>query len=229
MRGPLMEAAGDGTGGGGGGGGEPVFDKEKFRADFNADVNKILANQFKAFESNLDKKYAAKPAEEPPPEDPAKGGKPIDPEVAKLRAQLEKINARADASDKAREAADKRAEEKERHSLIRTELGKFQFAKENGIDAAFKVLGPDIKRNDASELVGPNDEPLGEYIASQLTTAYDFMLAPKQVGGSGATNGKGRGPAPVQLEDIKPGMKPEDLARVRQEIARVAAEALQGR
>jgi hypothetical protein len=35
---------------------------------------------------------------------------------------------------------------------------------------------------------------------------------------------KNRSPRGVQLEEIKPGMKPEDLARARQEIAEVLKE-----
>jgi hypothetical protein len=223
VRGPLMDPEPAPAGGG-------AFDPTKFRTDLLGDVGKLLKDQFKAFGGDLDKKYATKPTDpnpaDPNPADP--NPKPGDPATTALQKQLASLNQKLEASDKARVEAEKKAEEKERHSLIRGELGKFQFSKENGLDAAFRLLAADIKRNESGELVGPNDEPLGDYVSAKMNSDYDNLLAPKPVGGTGAGPGGKRGQRTYNLEDLKVGMKTEDLDAMRAHIANMAKEALLG-
>jgi ribosomal protein S20 len=210
-----------GAGGGDGGG---AFDPAKFKTELLGEVGKLFApitGKLKELEEKL------KPTEPAAGGDGQQGdGKEPKPD-ATLQKKYEKLASDFDAEKKARAEADRRAEEKERHSLIRTELGKFQYAKENGVDQAFRILGSEIKRDDDGSLVGPEGQPFGEYISSQLTTNYDNLLAPKQAGGTGATGQRGGGQRTAQIEDIKHGMSQEERSRVRAAIAAALVESQQ--
>ena len=55
------------------------------------------------------------------------------------------------------------------------------------------------------------------------------LLPARLAGGSGASGAQKVPPGGgVDLDKIRPGMSPEEMERVRQEIARVASQALRG-
>ncbi len=122
------------------------------------------------------------------------------------------------------------AEELERASVVRNELQRLGVTK---VDLAFKVVKDDIQRAEDGRLVARSHEgekPVREYLNQFVLENPEFL--PARIPG-----GSGLGPAhrPVQtvpnskgvdIDKIKPGMSPEDLERVRQEIARVATESV---
>jgi len=123
------------------------------------------------------------------------------------------------------------AEEAERNAAIRAELQRLGVVK---VDLAFKAVKDDIHKSEDGQLVAANEQgtvALREYL-TQFVKENPELLPPRNLSGSGATpnprnsllNSSG-----IELEKIKPGMAAEDLNRVRQEVARIAAQALGGR
>lgn len=161
-------------------------------------------------------------------------GKAADPALA---AQIRALERRLKESDD-RQAAMKAesdktkadADLKDLNSNLRTKLaGKFKFADEQALQDAFDIFSPKIKRNEEGAIVGHDGTPLEQYLEESMRSKQ-YLLAPKDAGGAGARNG-GRPPGaqPFDINNIKPGMKPEDRALALQEIARASVEASAGR
>ena len=211
----LMEPAGDGGGGGGGApaggeGGDAAFDPGKFKAEVLLDFNKNLTSAFAKFEEKFKPKEPPTPSGDPP-DAPKPGDQKPDAKYKALEKQIADLRAEND----------KRTEEvrrEKRNSTLTTELGKLGVPAER-MKAAIRVIDPDIKFTDDGQLVGDDETPLTEYLAKWIGE-NDMFLPPKPVGGAGAGAGqRGRGEKPPQIEDIKPGMKPEDMERIRQHDA----------
>jgi hypothetical protein len=124
------------------------------------------------------------------------------------------------------------AEEAERSSAIRAELQRQGIAKP---DLAFKVVKEDVRRRDDGRLVGlcaDGELPLREYVAQFVSENPEFLPA-RLSGGSGSGATQRSEPrasrAPIDVDSIRPGMKREDLDRIRQEVARVAMDAMAGK
>ena len=70
-----------------------------------------------------------------------------------------------------------------------------------------------------------------EYL-SQFVQENPELLPARIAGGSGAQsparNATHGGSAGIEIDKIKPGMNKEDLDRVRQEISRLASQAIRG-
>ena len=121
------------------------------------------------------------------------------------------------------------AEEAERSASIRTELQRLGVAK---VDLAYRAVKDDVKRGDDGRLVARGEHgevPLKEYLAGFVQDNPELLPA-RIAGGSGMGSGS-KAPATqtgVDLEKIKPGMDAEELEKVRQEISRVANQALRG-
>ena len=123
------------------------------------------------------------------------------------------------------------AEETERHSQIRSELQRLGVQK---IDLAFKAVKDDIQRREDGRLVAQQngeEVTVGQFL--QTFVAENPELLPARIaGGSGsaAANRPAAAPpaAPIDLDKIHPGMSPEEMERVRQEIARLASQTLRG-
>lgn len=147
-------------------------------------------------------------------------------EERKRRESLEqRLNQLVEENQKARAAA----EEAERTSLIRSELQRLGVAK---IDLAFRAVKDEIVRSEDGRLQskGQDARPLSEYLA-QFVQENPELLPARIAGGSGASPGRKAAQiaeTPVSLDQIKPGMNKEDLERVRQEISRLATQALRG-
>jgi hypothetical protein len=209
----------------GGGGG---FDPVKFKIELLADVGNLMKTQLgelaKTFKP-ADPKPDEKPEPKPDPA-PAGDGKPADPALASLQGQVREMQAKLEASEKARQDAVKAAEERERTSAIRAKLGDFQFASDAARESALRIFGSDVVRGEDGNLYGPDKTtPFDQYIGKALDETHDYLLKPKDVGGSGAMNPGQKRQPPVDLNDIKPGMKPEDRARVLAEIERLGSAA----
>jgi predicted transcriptional regulator len=147
-------------------------------------------------------------------------------ERRKREALESRLNALAEENRRAREIA----EESERGAAIRAELQRLGVAK---LELAYKAVKDEIRRTADGRLVaGGADREVGlrEYLADFVNENPELLPA-RIAGGSGAS-GSGRlpgGGVAVDLDRIKPGMDPEELERVRQEITRVAMETLRGR
>lgn len=128
-----------------------------------------------------------------------------------MQAKQAKLEAEAEARAKA-------AQEKERVAAIRSELSKHQLNPDS-VDDAFRFFRDEVKFNEAGELVaGEEETPLSDFVKGTVEKKTTW-LPPRNVGGAGAESGKGGKPAkPVDLADIKPGMSPEDRARVYEAI-----------
>jgi hypothetical protein len=148
-------------------------------------------------------------------------------EERKRREQLEqRVNELVEENNRSRA----RAEEVERGSSIRSELQRLGVAK---LDLAFRAVKDEIGRSDDGRLVARTDNgemPMREDLA-QFVNENPELLPARMTGGSGAAPfGKNpvTPPSSVDLDKIRPGMNPEELDRIRQEIARVASQTMRG-
>jgi len=148
-------------------------------------------------------------------------------EERKRREQLERrVNDLVEENKRSRQVA----EEAERSSTIRAELQRLGVGK---VDLAFRAVKDDIGRAEDGRLVGKTEGGelgLKEYLAGFVNSNPEFLPA-RISGGSGLPSAQkegSAGTAGVDLDNIRPGMSPEDLERARQEIARIASRTLQG-
>ncbi len=146
-------------------------------------------------------------------------------EERKRREQLERrVNELVQENSRSRQAA----EEAERSASIRSELQKLGVSK---VDLAFKAVKDDVRRADDGRLVAETERGtvnLREYLNQFVNENPEFLPA-RNLGGSGVTaspKATATAGAAVDLDKIKPGMSPEELERVRQEIARIASQTL---
>ena len=147
-------------------------------------------------------------------------------EERRRREQLEKrLNELVEESKRNR----LRAEEAERTSAIRSELQSLGVTK---IDLAFRAVKDDIHRTEDGRLVarGENGESgLREYMV-RFVNENPELLPARIAGGSGTGTGQRSSASgkPADLDMIKPGMDPEEMEKVRREVARVASQTMRG-
>ncbi|HLH40490.1 MAG TPA: hypothetical protein VKX39_15170 [Bryobacteraceae bacterium] len=138
------------------------------------------------------------------------------------RETLEKkVNELIAENQRAREAA----EAAERSAAIRAELQRLGVTK---IDLAYRAVKDDVYRGEDGRLMAQGGSELRDYLA-QFVDENPELLPARLAGGSGARAAQ-KGPEAngVDLSRIRPGMSAEELDRVRQEVARVAAQTLRG-
>ena len=122
------------------------------------------------------------------------------------------------------------AEEAERGAAIRAELQRLGVGK---VDLAFKAVKDDIARAEDGRLIAKTDTGdvgMKDYLTGFVNSNPEFLPA-RISGGSGIPlNQKATAGAtpPVDIDKIRPGMSSEEMERARQEIARIAAQALRG-
>lgn len=148
-------------------------------------------------------------------------------EERRRREQLERrVNELVEENKRSRQMA----AEAERSSAVRSELQRLGVAK---IDLAYKAVEDEIVRTDDGRLVARTengDLPAKEYLAAFVSENPEFLPA-RIAGGTGVTGSfkaPGTGRESVDLERIRPGMSPEEMQRVREEIVRVASQTLKG-
>ncbi len=119
------------------------------------------------------------------------------------------------------EKARVKVEEAERSAAVRAELQRHGVAK---LDLAYKAIKDEIQRGEDGRLIGMREQ------VEEFVKENPELLPARVPGGSGAGGGQRSTPGEtrVELEKIRPGMSPEELDRVRQEIARVASLTLRG-
>jgi hypothetical protein len=148
-------------------------------------------------------------------------------EERKRREQLERrVNELVEENKRSRRLAD----EAQRGSAIRAELQRLGVAK---IDLAYKAVQDGVTRTEDGRLIarGENGEvALRDYLAVFVSENPEFRPA-RISGGTGMTPSYKAPPSPpeqVEIEKIRPGMNPAEMQKIREEIARVAAQALRG-
>ncbi len=144
-------------------------------------------------------------------------------EERKRRENLEqRVNELVEENHRARAAA----EESERGATIRAELQKLGVAK---VDLAYKAVKDEIYRGEDGKLQTQGGTGIRDYL-TQFVGENPELLPARLAGGSGASAGQRnpQGSGGVDLDKIRPGMSAEDKERVRQEIAKVAAQTLRG-
>lgn len=151
-------------------------------------------------------------------------------ELQDERKRRETLEARLNQLVEENRSARAAAEEADRNAQIRSELQRLGVAK---VDLAFRAVKEDIVRGEDGRLQrkGLNDKSLQEYLA-EFVHENPELLPARIAGGSGIQparrNAVGGSLSAVDIESIRPGMNKDDLDRVRQEIARLAAQALRG-
>jgi hypothetical protein len=148
-------------------------------------------------------------------------------EERKRREQLERrLNEVVEENKRSRKVA----EEAERSSAVRAELQRLGVAK---IDLAFKAVQDGVVRTEDGRLVARNEGgelPLKEYLSAFVSENPEFL--PARISGGTGMTATLKAPAgareTVDLERIRPGMNPEEMQRVREEIVRVASQTLRG-
>lgn len=149
-------------------------------------------------------------------------------EERRRRESLEaRLNQLAEENRKARAAA----EEAEKQAQIRTELQRLGVAK---VDLAFKAVKDDFVRAEDGRLQvkGAEGKSMQDYLSSFVQENPELLPA-RISGGTGVHSASQRTPAQgaasgVELDKIHPGMSKDEMDRVRQEIARLANQALRG-
>ena len=147
-------------------------------------------------------------------------------EERRRREQLEqKMNDLVTENQRTRQLA----EETERSSTIRTELHRLGVAK---VDLAYRVVRDDIQRSDDGRLVAKTDQgtvPMKDFLA-QFVNENPELLPARIAGGSGVGSVQKVAPSGggIDLDKLRPGMNPEELDRIRQEISRLANQSMRG-
>jgi hypothetical protein len=149
-------------------------------------------------------------------------------EERRRRESLEgRLNQLVEENRQARAAA----EQMDRHSQIRSELQRLGVAK---LDLAFKAVKDDIIRSEDGRLVasdGQEHRTVQDYLRKFVEENPELLPA-RIAGGSGANatsrNALPTGGGAVDIDKIRPGMSTEELDRVRQEVARLANQAMRG-
>lgn len=147
-------------------------------------------------------------------------------EERRRRESLEKrVNELIEENKKSRQVA----EETDRHSQIRAELQRLGVSK---IDLAFKIVRDDIQRGEDGSLTvrtSEGDRPMREHLAAFVEQNPEFLPA-RISGGSGVSSPQRGGQvlSAPELERIKPGMNPEELQRVREQVSQLALQSLRG-
>jgi len=150
-------------------------------------------------------------------------------ELYEERKRRENLESRLNQLVEENRRAKALAEEADRSSQIRSELQRLGVAK---LDLAYKAVKDDIMRTDDGRLQprGQDGKTLQEYLAGFVQENPELLPA-RIAGGSGANaaaKSAPAAPASFSLDAIKPGMRKEDLDRVREEISRLASQALRG-
>ena len=152
-------------------------------------------------------------------------------EEKKRRESLERrVNELVEENKKSRLLA----EQAERYSMIRSELQKHGVTK---VELAFKAMKDEVHRTPDGRLVvrgAEGESSLSDYITVFVQDNPELLPA-RMAGGSGATGAQKTATPPlsgtgsIDLDRIRPGMDPTDLARIREEVARMAQQALSGK
>jgi len=147
-------------------------------------------------------------------------------ELTEERKRREQLERRVNELVAENERSRRLAEEAERSAAIRDELRRLGVTK---VDLGFRAVKDDIYRAEDGRLVARSEEGeigLREYL-TRFTQENPELLPARIPGGSGAAKSQERHRSGgIDLDSIKPGMDPEELARIRQEIAQAISHTI---
>jgi hypothetical protein len=139
-------------------------------------------------------------------------------ELAEERRRREQLEKRVNELVSENERSRRMAAEAERSAAIRDELRRLGVAK---VDLGFRAVKDDIVRAEDGRLVARTDGgevEMRDYL-TRFTRENPELLPARISGGSGAAAGSNEELA-VGLEQVKPGMDPEQLSQFRDELAK---------
>jgi hypothetical protein len=147
-------------------------------------------------------------------------------ELVEERRRRESLEQRVNELVAENERSRQKAEEAERSTAIRAELQKLGVAK---VELAYRAVKDEIQRGDDGRLTAQDGAELRDYL-TRFVGENPELLPARLTGGSGASAAQrtAAGQGTVDIDKIRPGMSAEDMERARQEIARVASQALRG-
>lgn len=150
-------------------------------------------------------------------------------ELVEERKRREHLEQRLSELEEENRRSRQIAEEADRSSTIRSELQRLGVQK---VDLAFKAVRDDVIRTEDGRLlgrIGSTEVALPDFL-QRFVSENPELLPARMAGGSGV-QGSARNsgvPAVVDLDKIRPGMSADDMERARQEIARIASQAIRG-
>ncbi len=151
-------------------------------------------------------------------------------ELQEERKRREGLEARLNQLVEENRKSRSMAEEADRNAQIRTELQRLGVAK---LELAFRAVKDDIVRTEDGRLQtkGPEAKSLQEHLAGFVQENPELL--PARIAGGSGTHPRARQASPevgsgIELDKIKPGMSKDDMERVRQEISKLASQALRG-
>lgn len=221
---PLRNAATEGGDGGGSGEPKPApsFDPVSFKADILGGVKSLFADLMKAQPAPTP---APKPEPDPEPE-PKPGSQPdaLAAQLAKAQRDFAELNKQLAAqrealanSEKQRQDAENKRLEAEKSSALKSAIAAAG-VRQDGHDELAVILGSQITRSEDGELVGPGNVALATYIR-EYVEKRPAWLPPLPGSGVGAgASARKPNQKPIDINDIRPGMSPEDLARANAEV-----------
>lgn len=241
LRSPLFEEAGEGAGGGGGAGAgdKPgAFDPVAFKAEILGEFNRTINGALKGLKSDITK--LIKPAEGSGEGSGGEGGgqgegggeggqgKP-DAKYRQLETRFKTLETQLTTERQARETAETRGRNADRDRAVQQALSSFQFADAAAGKDAFDLHRGAVKWSEEGVLVGPDDQPLEDFIKTSMGNKQ-YLLAPREVGGAGARRPGQAASRAFTLDDIdNPNLSAEDKTKLRQQIAASLGAAQSGR
>jgi hypothetical protein len=188
------------------------IDNEAAQPDVRNVVRHVIEEFMKAEQSKAEPAYKAELVEE-----------------RRRRESLEnRLNQLVEENRQAKAAA----EQMDRHSQIRSELQRLGVAK---LDLAFKAVKDEIIRTEDGRLVahdGQEQRSVSDFLRKFVEDNPELL--PARISGGSGANVTTRNAIPsshsgsVDIDKIRPGMSKDEMDRVRQEIARLAGQALNG-
>lgn len=174
----------------------------KFVASNKTDIAK-MRDQVTSFKTELDGIRTA------PAKSESQTTEANDPKLSVLERQLKELQEQ-------NVAAIKKAEKADADTALNKVLSQFTFASERAREIAYKTFASDMaKIGDGEYAIG--DQPLAEAVKATMAD-LSGLLAPKNVGGSGATSGKA--PA-VDVSQVKRGMSKDEMQAIGNELAKL--------
>ena len=153
-------------------------------------------------------------------------------ELVEERRRRESLESRLNQLVEENRQAKAAAEQMDRYSQIRGELQRLGVAK---MDLAFKAVKDEIIRAEDGRLVshdGHEQRSVTDFLRKFVEDNPELL--PARISGGSGVNTTTRNAIPsshggsVDIDKIRPGMSKEEMERVRQEISRLAGQALKG-
>jgi len=150
-------------------------------------------------------------------------------ELMEERKRREQVEQRLNELVQENQRTRKMADDADRSATIRAELQRLGVAK---VDLAYRVVREDIHRAEDGRLLAKTEHgpvAMKDYL-TQFVNENPELLPARIAGGSGVAGGQksGSSTGAIDIDKIRPGMNPEELERVRQEISRLATQTLRG-